>query len=135
MGTVIESSLDKGKGYVAKILVQNGTLRHGDPILAGSCYGKVKALYNERNQLVKEVLPSSPVLMLGLNGAPQAGDIFRVCATEQEARIAANKRMQVIREIGIRTQKHITLEEIGRRLAIGDFKELNLLLRVMSTAP
>jgi translation initiation factor IF-2 len=104
-------------------------LRHGDPILAGSCYGKVKALYNERNQLVKEVLPSSPVLMLGLNGAPQAGDIFRVCATEQEARIAANKRMQVIREIGIRTQKHITLEEIGRRLAIGDFKELNLIVK------
>lgn len=129
VGTVIESSLDKGKGYVAKILVQNGTLRHGDPILAGSCYGKVKALYNERNQLVKEVLPSSPVLMLGLNGAPQAGDIFRVCATEQEARIAANKRMQVIREIGIRTQKHITLEEIGRRLAIGDFKELNLIVK------
>ena len=85
VGTVIESSLDKGKGYVAKILVQNGTLKVGDPILAGSCYGKVKALYNERNQLVKSVIPSTPVLMLGLNGAPQAGDIFKVCASEHDA--------------------------------------------------
>lgn len=129
VGTVIESSLDKGKGYVAKILVQNGTLKVGDPILAGSCYGKVKALYNERNQLVKSAIPSTPVLMLGLNGAPQAGDIFKVCVSEHEARVAANKRMQLIREMGIRTQKHITLDEIGRRLAIGDFKELNIIVK------
>ncbi len=129
VGTVIESSLDKGKGYVAKILVQNGTLKVGDPILAGSCYGKVKALYNERNQLVKSAIPSTPVLMLGLNGAPQAGDIFKVCASEHDARIAANKRMQLIREMGLRTQKHITLDEIGRRLAIGDFKELNIIVK------
>jgi len=129
VGTVIESSLDKGKGYVSKILVQNGTLKLGDPILAGSCYGKVKALYNERNQLVKSAIPSTPVLMLGLNGAPQAGDIFKVCASEHDARIAANKRMQLIREMGLRTQKHITLDEIGRRLAIGDFKELNIIVK------
>lgn len=129
VGTVIESSLDKGKGYVAKILVQNGTLKLGDPILAGSCYGKVKALYNERNQLIKSAIPSTPVLMLGLNGAPQAGDIFKVCASEHDARIAANKRMQLIREMGLRTQKHITLDEIGRRLAIGDFKELNIIVK------
>ncbi len=97
--------------------------------MAGSCYGKVKALHNERNQRVKKAIPSTPVLMLGLNGAPQAGDIFRVCASEHEARVSANKRQQLVREMGIRTQKHITLEEIGRRLAIGDFKELNLIVK------
>ena len=129
VGTVIESSLDKGKGYVAKILIQNGTLRIGDPILAGCHFGKVKALFNERNQNVTSVGPASPVLLLGLNGAPQAGDTFRVCSSEQEAREAATKRSQLVREMGLRTQKHINLDEIGRRLAIGDFKELNIIVK------
>lgn len=129
IGTVIESSLDKGKGYVAKLLVQNGTLKVGDPILAGSCYGKVKALYNERNQPVKSVGPASPVLLLGLDGAPQAGDAFKVCESEQEARSTATKRARLMREQGLRTQKHITLDEIGRRIAIGDFKELNVIVK------
>ncbi|MGC8865408.1 MAG: translation initiation factor IF-2 [Bacteroidales bacterium] len=129
VGTVIESSLDKGRGYVAKLLVQNGTLRQGDVLVAGSVFGKVKAMYNERNQLVKEVGPSSPILVLGLTGAPQAGDKFQVYADEKEARNIANKRQQLQREIGLRTQKHITLEEIGRRIAIGDFKELNIIVK------
>jgi translation initiation factor IF-2 len=129
VGTVIESSLDKGKGYVAKLLVQNGTLKIGDPILAGSCYGKVKALFNERNQPVKSVGPASPVLLLGLDGAPQAGDTFKVCDSEQEARSTATKRARLLREQGLRTQKHITLDEIGRRIAIGDFKELNVIVK------
>ncbi|MCQ2286979.1 MAG: translation initiation factor IF-2 [Bacteroidales bacterium] len=129
VGTVIESSLDKGKGYVAKVLVQNGTMRIGDPILAGTCFGKIKAMYNERNQIVKQAEPATPVLLLGLNGAPQAGDICKVCASDHEARVAANKRTQLVREMGIRTQKHITLDEIGRRLAIGDFKELNIIVK------
>ena len=129
VGTVIESSLDKGKGYVAKLLVQNGTLKIGDPILAGSCYGKVKALFNERNQPVKSVGPASPVLLLGLDGAPQAGDTFKVCESEQEARSTATKRARLLREQGLRTQKHITLDEIGRRIAIGDFKELNVIVK------
>ena len=129
IGTVIESSLDKGKGYVAKVLVQNGTLNTGDPILAGPCFGKVKALYNERNQKVKSAGPASPVLLLGLDGAPQAGDTFKVCETEQEARRIATNRARLIREQGLRTQKHITLEEIGRRIAIGDFKELNVIVK------
>ena len=129
IGTVIESSLDKGKGYVAKVLVQNGTLSTGDPILAGPCFGKVKALYNERNQKVKSAGPASPVLLLGLDGAPQAGDTFKVCETEQEARRIATNRARLIREQGLRTQKHITLEEIGRRIAIGDFKELNVIVK------
>ncbi|MCQ2262694.1 MAG: translation initiation factor IF-2 [Bacteroidales bacterium] len=129
IGTVIESSLDKGKGYVAKVLIQNGTLKVGDPILAGSCYGKVKALYNERNQPVKSVGPASPVLLLGLDGAPQAGDAFKVCESEQEARTTAAKRARLMREQGLRTQKHITLDEIGRRIAIGDFKELNVIVK------
>jgi len=129
IGTVIESSLDKGKGYVAKVLVQNGTLKTGDPILAGPCFGKVKALYNERNQKVKSAGPASPVLLLGLDGAPQAGDTFKVCETEQEARRIATNRARLIREQGLRTQKHITLEEIGRRIAIGDFKELNVIVK------
>ncbi len=129
IGTVIESSLDKGKGYVAKVLVQNGTLKVGDPIIAGPCYGKVKALFNERNQQVQSAGPATPVLLLGLNGAPQAGDLFKVAASEHEARIAATKRAQLNREMGLRTQKHITLDEIGRRIAIGDFKELNIIVK------
>ena len=129
VGAVIESSLDKGRGYVAKVLVQNGTLSVGDPILAGSCFGKVKAMFNERNQPVKSAGPATPVLLLGLNGAPQAGDAFKVCDTEQEARAAATKRARLAREMGLRTQKHITLEEIGRRIAIGDFKELNIIVK------
>jgi len=129
VGAVIESALDKGRGYVAKVLVQNGTLRVGDPILAGSCFGKVKAMFNERNQPVKSVGPAQPVLMLGLNGAPQAGDSFKVCESEQEARSIATKRARLAREMGLRTQKHVTLEEIGRRIAIGDFKELNIIVK------
>jgi len=128
-GTVIESSLDKGRGYVAKLLVQNGTLRLGDFILAGSVYGKVKAMYNERNLPVKEAGPSAPVLLLGLTGAPQAGDKFKVMGDEREAKQIATKRQQLQREQGIRTQKHITLDEIGRRIAIGDFKELNIIVK------
>ena len=129
VGAVIESALDKGRGYVAKVLVQNGTLSIGDPILAGSCFGKVKAMFNERNQAIKSAGPASPVLLLGLNGAPQAGDTFKVCESEQEARGVATKRARLAREMGLRTQKHVTLEEIGRRIAIGDFKELNIIVK------
>ena len=128
-GTVIESSLDKGRGYVANVLVQAGTMRVGDIVLAGSFYGKVKAMYNERNQLSTEAGPSAPVLLLGLNGAPQAGDGFNVMKDEHETKSIANKREQLQREQGLRTQKHITLDEIGRRIAIGDFKELNLIVK------
>jgi translation initiation factor IF-2 len=129
VGTIIESSLDKGRGYVSKILVQAGTLKIGDMVLAGSTYGKVKAMYNERNHSLSEAGPSTPVLMLGLNAAPQAGDGFNVIRDEREAKAIATKRMQLQREQGIRTQKHITLDEIGRRLAIGDFKELNVIVK------
>lgn len=129
IGTVLESSLDKGKGYVAKVLIQNGSVKVGDPVLAGNFHGKVKALYNERNQQIKSVGPATPVLLLGLSGAPQAGDIIRVCSSEHEARVAATKRAQLSREMGLRTQKHITLDEIGRRIAIGDFKELNIIVK------
>ncbi len=128
-GTVIESSLDKGRGYVAKLLVQNGTLRVGDIVLAGATYGKVKAIYNERNLPIREAGPSQPMLMLGLNGAPQAGDGFNVMADEKESKAIATKRLQLQREQGLRTQKHITLDEIGRRIAIGDFKELNIIVK------
>lgn len=128
-GTVLESSLDKGRGYVAKLLVEDGSIRQGDPVLAGSVFGKVKAMYNERNQLVKEAGPSQPVLLLGLQGAPQAGDTFNVMENEKEAKDLAAKRQQLQREQGLRTQKHITLDEIGRRIAIGDFKELNLIVK------
>lgn len=128
-GTVLESSLDKGRGYVAKILVQTGTLRPGDLVIAGTTYGKVKALYNERNMPVKEAGPSTPSLLLGLNGAPQAGDTFKVMHDERETKNIASKRLQLQREQGIRTQKHITLDEIGRRIAIGDFKELNIIVK------
>lgn len=129
IGTVLESALDKGKGYVAKVLIQNGSVKVGDPVLAGNFFGKVKALYNERNQPMKNAGPATPVLLLGLNGAPQAGDILRICSTEHEARVAATKRSQLAREMGLRTQKHITLDEIGRRIAIGDFKELNIIVK------
>jgi translation initiation factor IF-2 len=128
-GTVIESSLDKGRGYIAKLLVQNGTLNTGDVVLAGCFHGRVKAMYNERNQRIQKAGPGSPVLLLGLHGAPQAGDIFNVLADEKEAKAIANKRFQLQREQGIRTQKHITLDEIGRRIAIGDFKELNIIVK------
>jgi translation initiation factor IF-2 len=128
-GTILESSLDKGRGYVAKVLVQTGTLSMGDMVLAGTTFGKVKAMYNERNQSVKAAGPSTPVLMLGLNGAPQAGDTFKVMRDEREVKNIASKRQQLQREQGIRTQKHITLDEIGRRIAIGDFKELNIIVK------
>ncbi|MEZ5148346.1 MAG: translation initiation factor IF-2 [Bacteroidales bacterium] len=128
-GTVIESSLDKGRGYIAKMLVQDGTLRNGDVVLAGSTMGRVKAMYNERNQKITEAGPSAPVLLLGLNGAPQAGDVFNVMRDEKEAKAIATKRTQLQREQGMRTQKHITLDEIGRRIAIGDFKELNIIVK------
>ena len=129
VGTVIESSLDKGRGYVAKILVQDGTINVGDVVLAGSTYGKVKAMYNERNVAVKTAGPSNPVLLLGLNGAPQAGDKFNIMTDEREAKDISSKRLQLQREQGIRTQKHITLDEIGRRIAIGDFKQLNIIVK------
>jgi translation initiation factor IF-2 len=129
LGTVLESSLDKGRGYVAKVLVQNGTLNIGDMVLAGAHFGRVKAMYNERNQRVDTAGPSTPVLLLGLDGAPQAGDKFNVMKDEREAKAIANKRLQLQREQGIRSQKHITLDEIGRRIAIGDFKELNLIVK------
>ena len=128
-GTIIESSLDKGRGYVAKILVQDGTIRQGDPVVAGSHFGRVKAMYNERNQIVKEAGPSTPVLLLGLDGAPQAGDTFNVMENEKEAKEIATRRHQLQREQSIRTQTHITLDEIGRRIALGDFKELNLIVK------
>ena len=128
-GTIIESSLDRGRGYVAKVLVQNGTLAIGDVVIAGSVYGRVKAMYNERNQALKIAGPSTPVLLLGLQAAPGAGDTFNVMADEKEAKNLATKRQQLQREQGIRTQKHITLDEIGRRIAIGDFKELNIIVK------
>ncbi len=128
-GTVIESELDKGRGYVSTILVEAGTLRVGDIVLAGCFSGKVKALHNERGQVVKEAGPAMPVSLLGLSGAPQAGDKFHIMNDEREAREIAAKRLQLQREQGIRTNKHITLDEIGRRLAIGDFKELNVIVK------
>ena len=128
-GSIIESSLDKGRGYVATMLVANGTLKMGDIVLAGTSYGKVKAMFNERNQRIKEAGPSEPVLILGLNGAPATGDTFHVIDTEQEARDIANKREQLQREQGLRTQKLLTLDEVGRRLALGDFHELNVIVK------
>lgn len=128
-GSIIESSLDKGRGYVATMLVANGTLKMGDIVLAGTSYGKVKAMFNERNQRIKEAGPSEPVLILGLNGAPAAGDTFHVIDTEQEARDIANKREQLQREQGLRTQKLLTLDEVGRRLALGYFHELNVIVK------
>ncbi len=129
IGTIIESTLDKGRGYVANVLVQNGTLRVGDVVLAGNHFGKVKAMFNERNQRIKEAGPATPALILGLNGAPTAGDTFNVLETEQEAREIANKREQLAREQGLRTTKMLTLEDIGRRRAIGNFQELNIIVK------
>jgi len=129
LGTVIESSLDKGRGFVSTILVKAGTLKLGDVVLAGSCFGHVKAMYNERNQKITEATPATPVLILGLNGAPQAGDKFNVMQSDKEAKEIATKRAQLQREQGLRTQKHITLDEIGRRIAIGNFQELNIIVK------
>lgn len=128
-GAIIESALDKGRGYVAKIMVQDGTLKIGDMVLAGTTYGKVKAMFNEQNTLIKSAGPSTPVLLLGLNGAPQAGDNFNVLNDEKEVKSIVSRRQQLQREQGLRTQKHITLDEIGRRIAIGDFKELNIIVK------
>jgi translation initiation factor IF-2 len=128
-GTIIEASLDKGRGYVATVLVQNGTLHQGDLMVSGQHFGRVKAMFNERNQRVNEALPSTPVQILGLNGAPQAGEKFKVYADEAEAKDIANKRAQILREQGLRARKHITLDEIGRRLALGNFKELNIIIK------
>ena len=128
-GSIIESTLDKGRGYVATVLVSNGTLKMGDIVLAGTNYGRVKAMFNERNQRIKEAGPSEPVLILGLNGAPTAGDTFHVIETDQEAREIATKREQLQREQGLRTQKLLTLDEVGRRIALGNFQELNIIVK------
>ena len=128
-GSIIESSLDKGRGYVATVLVSNGTLKIGDIVLAGSNFGRVKAMFNERNQRIDKALPAEPALILGLNGAPAAGDTFHVFDTDQEAREIANKREQLQREQGLRTTKMLTLDEVGRRLALGDFHELNIIVK------
>ena len=128
-GAVIESSLDKGRGYLATVLVQDGTLRQGDCVLCGSYYGRVKSMFNERGQKVSEAGPATPVSILGLNGAPAAGEKFNVLTDEREAKNVANKREQLLRIQGIKTQKHMTLEEIGRRIAIGNFKELNIIVK------
>lgn len=129
VGSVIESSLDKGRGFVSTVLVQNGTLKVGDVVLAGTHYGKIKAMFNERNQRIQSAKPAEPVIILGLSGAPQAGDNFNVMSTEQEARDIANRREQLQREQNLRTKKHFTLEELGRRIALGDFKELNIIVK------
>ncbi len=129
IGTIIESSLDRGRGYVATVLVQSGTLKMGDIVLAGQHYGHIKAMFNERNQKISKAGPAEPAIILGLDGAPQAGDNFNVLENEREARNIANKREQLAREQGLRTQKHITLDEIGRRIAIGNFQELNLIVK------
>ena len=128
-GSIIEASLDKGRGYVATILVQNGTLNQGDIIVSGQHYGRIKAMFNERNQRIQTAPPSTPVVVLGLNGAPQAGEKFKVFSDEAEAKDVASKRAQIMREQGLRARKHITLDEIGRRLALGNFKELNIIIK------
>ena len=128
-GSIIESSLDKGRGYVATVLVQNGTLHQGDIVLAGTHYGRIKAMFNERGQRIEKALPAEPAVILGLNGAPTAGDTFHVMDTEQEAREICNKREQLKREQGLRTQTRLTLDELGRRIALGDFQELNLVVK------
>jgi translation initiation factor IF-2 len=128
-GTIIEATLDKGRGYVATVLVQNGTLKAGDLVVCGQYFGRVKAMFNERNKKEEEAGPSAPVLILGLNGAPQAGEKFKVYEDESEAKEIAYRRAQILREQGIRTKKHITLDEIGRRLALGNFKELNVIIK------
>ena len=129
VGTIIESQLDKGRGYVSTVLVSSGTLKVGDPVVAGTFYGKIKAMFNERNQRITRATPSEPALILGLNGAPQAGDNFNIMNTEQEAREIANKREQLQREQGLRTSRHLTLDEIGRRIALGNFQELNIIVK------
>lgn len=129
VGTIIEASLDKGRGYVATVLVQSGTLHHSDIVVSGQFFGRAKAMFNERNQKIEVAGPSAPVQILGLNGAPQAGEKFKVYIDEGEAKDVANKRAQILREQGIRAKKHITLDEIGRRLALGNFKQLNLIIK------
>ena len=129
IGTVVEASLDKGRGYVATLLVQNGTLENGDIVVSGQYYGRVKAMFNERNARIEKAGPATPALILGLNGAPQAGEKFRVYEDEAEAKQVASKRGQILREQGMRVRKHITLDEIGRRLALGNFKELNVIIK------
>lgn len=128
-GSIIESSLDKGRGYVSTVLVSNGTLRVGDNLIAGTSYGRIKAMFNERNQRIEKALPAEPAIILGLNGAPTAGDTFHVLETEQEAREIANKRLQLQREHGLRTQKRLTLSDISHRIALGSFKELNIIVK------
>jgi len=128
-GTVVEALLDKGRGYVSTVLVQNGTLKIGDYVLAGTCSGKIKAMQDERGQNIKVAGPATPISILGLDGAPQAGDKFKVYEDEEEAKQIASKRAQLMREQSVRTQRHITLDEIGRRIALGDFKELNVILK------
>lgn len=128
-GSIIESSLDKGRGYVSTVLVSNGTLRVGDNVIAGTSYGRIKAMFNERNQRIEQASPAEPAIILGLNGAPTAGDSFHVLETEQEAREIANKRLQLQREQGLRTQKRLTLSDISHRIALGSFKELNIIVK------
>lgn len=128
-GSIIESSLDKGRGYVSTVLVSNGTLRVGDNLIAGTSYGRIKAMFNERNQRIEQARPAEPAIILGLNGAPTAGDSFHVLETEQEAREIANKRLQLQREQGLRTQKRLTLSDISHRIALGSFKELNIIVK------
>lgn len=128
-GSIIESSLDKGRGYVSTVLVSNGTLRIGDNVIAGTSYGRIKAMFNERNQRIEKATPAEPAIILGLNGAPTAGDSFHVLETEQEAREIANKRLQLQREQGLRTQKRLTLSDISHRIALGSFKELNIIVK------
>lgn len=128
-GSIIESSLDKGRGYVSTVLVSNGTLRVGDNVIAGTSYGRIKAMFNERNQRIDKACPAEPAIILGLNGAPTAGDTFHVLETEQEAREIANKRLQLQREQGLRTQKRLTLSDISHRIALGSFKELNIIVK------
>ena len=129
LGSIIESSLDKGRGYVSTVLVSNGTLRVGDNVIAGTSYGRIKAMFNERNQRIEQARPAEPAIILGLNGAPTAGDAFHVLETEQEARDIANKRTQLQREQGLRTQKRLTLSDISHRIALGSFKELNIIVK------
>ena len=128
-GSVIESSLDKGRGYVSTLLVSNGTLKIGDNVIAGTSYGRIKAMFNERNQRIEKAGPAEPVIILGLNGAPTAGDTFHVLDSEQEVREIANKRLQLQREQGLRTQKKFTLDDISHRIALGEFHELNIIVK------
>lgn len=128
-GTIIESSLDKGRGYVSTVLVSNGTLNVGDIVIAGTSWGRIKAMFNERNQRIEKAAPSEPAIILGLNGAPTAGDTFHVMETEQEAREIANKREQLQREQGLRTQTRLTLSDISHRIARGEFHEMNIIVK------